>query len=175
MKKLTFPTKMYQPAKKKGRISGFTLIELMFVIVIVCIIAGFVISRIQSAIMTSNEASAVSAVKLIVQSQQSFRGGLSYGSLEDLVSSGHLDISFKDDDGNPQTVTRNGYNYLMTLTPNGFVISAIPTSTGLTATGKHRIGADISGTIYRDINNLTVHYTSESALRTGTSVPYDSD
>ena len=161
---------------KKQNERGFTLIELIVVIVVISIIAAIAISRFQAAIMPSNEASTVSAVKLIANSEVSFRGSsATFGSLEDLINANMIDSTFRDSDGDPNTGVRNGFSYKLTITGENFVISAIPTSTGMFGTGRRRVGADNTGRVARDDNNLTTQYTDSSELSSGTSVPIDTE
>lgn len=157
--------------KKQG---GYTLVEIVVVVVVVGVIATIGVNRFNAAKMTSNEASAVSAVKLVVNAEISKATANSYANFDELISEGAIDNSFQDNDGDPTTASRNGYLYKITLAANTVIISAIPQSTGmLMGTGRNRIGANQSGVIYKDENNLTTHYASSSDLTSGTSKVYD--
>lgn len=162
--------------RKKSE-AGFSLIEMIVVVVIIGVIAAIAFGRFQEAVKAANEASAVSGLTLIHKAQTSYRSNhATYGSMDDLKESGFLDEAFDDTDGNPNTGDRSGFLFQITFTAgDGIVISAIPQSTGIAGSGRRRIGADASGTIYRDDNNLTTHYTTEAELRSGTSVPYNSN
>ena len=163
-------------AQKQNQ-SGFTLIELVVVVVIIGIIASIAIGQFQAAIKASNEASALSGITLIHKGQASYRSNHpTYGSIDDLMRVGLIDEAFEDTDGNALTGDRSGFIFQITFTGGeGYVISAIPQSTGVGGSGRRRLGADASGTLYRDDNNLTTHYATEAELRSGTSVPYDSN
>ena len=161
-------------SRKRKNENGYTLVEIVVVVVVIGVIATIAVNRFNAAKMTSNEASAVSAVKLVVNAQMAKATANSYATFDELVADGSLDSTFQDGDGDPLTASRNGYLYKLTLAANSAVISAIPQSTGMiTGTGRNRIGANQSGVIYKDENNLTTHYSTSADLTAGTSKVYD--
>jgi len=167
----------HKSAGQQKNEKGFSLIELVLVVVVIGIIATIVIARFQSAVKASNESSAVSGLKLIHSAQTTYRANAeAFGSMDNLMATKTIDEAFGDDDSDPNTGERSGYKYLITITgENNFILSAIPVSTGINGSGNKRFGTDASGSLYRDDNNLTSHYLTETELRGGTSVPYDSN
>jgi prepilin-type N-terminal cleavage/methylation domain-containing protein len=160
--------------RKKNNQAGMSLIELLLVVVIIGIIATIAIARFQAAVKASNEASAISAIKVIFNAEASYRAANpAAATIDQLMAAGSIDEAFDDTDGNPNTGARNGYLYQLTDTGTSLIISAIPESSGVVGTGRTRIGASGGGVLYKDADNLTTHYVTEADLTSGTSVPLD--
>lgn len=154
--------------------AGFSLLELLVVIIVVGIIAAITVARFQAAIKASNEASAASAVRLIVNVEVTKKYTGNVATFDQLITENSIDSVFQDGDGDPNTAARNGYRYLLTVSGTDFVISAKPATVGLmTGTGTHRFGSDQSAALFWDSENLDTHYTTSAELRSGTSIAYE--
>jgi type IV pilus assembly protein PilA len=152
---------------------GFSLIELIIVVVIIGIIASIAIPNLIAARRTANEASAVSSLRLIHSSQMTYQnttGGGSFGTLAALNNAGLIDSVLA-------TSKKSGYSFNLTTgtTPNGnlarYATAATPiTTTGIGMTGSHDYGVGLDGILYIG-DNSTI--TSASGALTGANTVFD--
>ena len=158
---------------------GFSLIELLIVVVIIGIIAAIAIPNLLAARRSANEGSAVSAMRTLHGAQMTYASTYGNGNYAG-TASGTADVLALTAlgtngliDGVLTTGTKAGYNFVGGRTassptvPATFFFSSIPTTpTGVTATGSRRFGIATDGVIMADTTNTT-DYTA-TTVATGT-------
>ena len=153
---------------------GFSLIELLIVVVIIGIIAAIAIPNLLAARRSANEGSAVSAMRTLHGAQATYQstygagnyagtaaavgdavglgvlGGTNIGLIDSVLGSG----------------TKSGYVFVgakadyTTTTPATFFFSAIPSASGsITATGTRKFGIATDGVLKYDSAALTTQFT----------------
>ena len=85
--------KKCSPPQKIRRIDGFSLIELIIVLLVIGIISAIAVPNLLKARRAANEASAVASVRLITRSEAAFLLSSSnkYATMQELYDAGHLD------------------------------------------------------------------------------------
>ena len=158
---------------------GFSLIELLIVVVIIGIIAAIAIPNLLAARRSANEGSAISALRTLHGAQMTYAA--TYGSgdyagaagttgtnagLATLSGSGVNLI-----DANLGTGLKSGYSFVggrtasSAATPATFFFSTIPqTASGVTATGTRRFAIATDGVILYDstVANLGTQFTANA-------------
>ena len=153
---------------------GFSLIELLIVVVIIGIIAAIAIPNLLAARRSANEGSAVSGMRTLHGAQMTYQATVGSGSyagattatsqaLSDLAGQGLIDSVLGGG-------TKSGYNFVggqvapttgTSAAPAQFWFSANPTVTsGVTQTGTRRFGIMTDGVIKADATsaNLATAY-----------------
>jgi type IV pilus assembly protein PilA len=163
---------------------GFSLIELLIVVVIIGIIAAIAIPNLLAARRSANEGSAVSSMRTLHGAQMTYQatqGGGSYAgdttatkaALTSLSGSGLIDSVLGSG-------TKSGYNFVggqvapttgTSATPAQFWFSANPTVTdGVTQTGTRRFGIATEGVIKADTASLNTAYADAGAVSTASAM-----
>lgn len=152
---------------------GFSLIELLIVVVIIGIIAAIAIPNLLAARRSANEGSAISSLRTIHGGQMTYQattGGGNYGSLSALATAGVLDNTLGSSTG-----VKSGYTFTCDTktassgNPALFAAVAKPVSTsGVTATGTREFGIMTEGVLYTGANGALTLGSSTGAI-TGTS------
>ena len=152
---------------------GFSLIELLIVVVIIGIIAAIAIPNLLAARRSANEGSAISALRTLHGAQMTYAATYGNGNyagtaaavgdavaLQQLGTPGLVDGVLA---GNGTTSTKAGYNFVGARTassstvPATFFFSANPsTSSGITQTGARKFGIATEGVIMADSTAATL-------------------
>lgn len=135
---------------------GFSLVELMIVLLVIGIIAAIAIPNLLAARRASNEGSAISAMRTVHGAENTYAatyGGGNYAAALTDLSAAYLVDSVLGGG------TKSGYLYTSgavnktSTTPSTFFCSALPSDTGgVTATGARRFGIATDGVIKADTN-----------------------
>jgi prepilin-type N-terminal cleavage/methylation domain-containing protein len=159
---------------------GFSLIELLIVVVIIGIIAAIAIPNLLAARRSANEGSAISAMRTLHGAQMTYAstygngnyaGGTTRGTqaLTDLGTPGLVDSVLA-------TGTKSGYLFeglrvaSSSTAPAQFMFSSIPaTTTGVTQTGSRRFGIATDGVLKAETTPLT-HYADIAAVSAATAL-----
>jgi prepilin-type N-terminal cleavage/methylation domain-containing protein len=147
---------------------GFSLIELLIVVVIIGIIAAIAIPNLLAARRSANEGSAVSAMRTLHGAEMTYASTYGSGSYAPNIAGmgGTLGLI----DSVLAGGVKGGYNFLCTptaptpTTPATFFCSSYPTAgSGITATGTRRFGINTDGVLRFD-TTLTAHFADQTAV-----------
>lgn len=151
---------------------GFSLIELLIVVVIVGILAAIAIPNLLASRRAANEASALSALRTIHSCEVTYFSTVGNGDYTDLPTLALHTLT----DNILGTGTKSGYGYVVNPTgvgvrPSLFHSTAVPTSTsGLAQTGTRRFGMTEDGTLHGDALALSP-YASHAEVRNAPTLP----
>lgn len=165
---------------KNLQISGFSLIELIIVLLILAIIMTIAIPNLLKARRTANEASAVATVRLLTRSEAAFKlasEDKNYGTIDELFTAGHLDELI----GRPP-YTKSGYSFAIQVFPasatteSRYNLQANPIShtliDGITGTGSKNFGASENGAIYQTLDTIPVTFDNNTRLPQETATAF---
>ena len=160
---------------------GFSLIELLIVVVIIGIIAAIAIPNLLAARRSANEGSAISSLRTLHGANMTFAATAGNGDFAGAAGTNTADWGTVLSGANLVdnvlgSRTKSGYNFqggrtaASTTVPATFYFSALPTSTsGLTQTGTRRFGVATAGVIMAD-TTLTAHFADAAAVGNGTAL-----
>src|SRR5258708_5554832 len=113
---------------------GFSLVELLVVVIIIAIIAAIAIPNLLASRRAANEASAISSLRTIHSAEATYQATLgsnvNYGSAVDLGTAGLVDTVL-----GAASSTKSGYLFVVTATtPQVYCATAVATTQGTTGT-----------------------------------------
>ncbi len=151
---------------------GFSLIELLIVVVIIGIIAAIAIPNLLAARRSANEGSAISAMRTLHGAQMTYAS--TYGSGEYASAIIQLGGTTGLVDATLASGTKSGYTFVVTsdvstsTRPATFMASTVPTSfAGVTATGTRNFCVETDGVLKFGAGSAT-QFTGYTAGAAGT-------
>ncbi len=140
---------------------GFSLIELLIVVVIIGIIAAIAIPNLLAARRSANEGSAISSLRTLHGAQMTFGATAGSGQYAGATANGTTGLTALGGanliDGQLSTASKSGYNFTGGIVvgtasaPAQFWFSTIPlNATGVTQTGTRRFGISTDGVMRFD-------------------------
>jgi prepilin-type N-terminal cleavage/methylation domain-containing protein len=158
---------------------GFSLIELLIVVVITGILASIALPNLITSRRSANEASAISSLKTISNAEAAYQfsmGAGQYGSLSQLYNSALIDSQIG--------ISNRKHRYLFELvliagsssqTP-GFTARARPqhhvSVDPVGGAGTRDFGISESGVLYQTSNATIVDFDATTRLPTGSAIPF---
>jgi type IV pilus assembly protein PilA len=150
---------------------GFSLIELLIVVVIIGIIAAIAIPNLLAARRSANEGSAISSMRTLHGSQMTYASTYGNGNFAGTAGTagdgaGLTDLSSQNlVDATLGSGTKSGYTFVgakedkTSAAPATFFFSAIPaTASGVTATGSRRFGIATDGVLMTDSVSVSTQF-----------------
>ena len=156
---------------------GFSLIELLIVIVIIGILASLAVAGLLASKRSANEGSAVSTMRLVHGAQMTYATSYGSGEYAGDIGAGTTQVfsvlkGLKLVDDVVGSGSKSGFNFVggrevsTTSTAAQFFFSAIPISTGaLTGTGNQRFGISTDGVVRAD-PTVSAQYANAAAVTT---------
>ncbi|MFM8440774.1 MAG: prepilin-type N-terminal cleavage/methylation domain-containing protein [Acidobacteriota bacterium] len=147
---------------------GFSLIELLIVVVIIGIIAAIAIPNLLAARRSANEGSAIASLRTIHGAEMTYQStagsGNFAGTLTTLNGAGLVDSVLSSGTKSGYTFT-GGKTDATTSAPSTFWYSGVPISgSGLTQSGTRKFGVATDGVLRFSTAALTSQFANEAAV-----------
>ena len=148
---------------------GFSLIELLIVVVIIGIIAAIAIPNLLAARRSANEGSAVSAMRTLHGAQMTYASTYGNGNYAGAATADATGLGTLSTNGLVDSVlgsgVKSGYTFVgaavasTSSVPASFFFSTVPTgASGITATGSRKFGIATDGVIKVSTATLTTQF-----------------
>lgn len=138
---------------KKNNEKGFSLVELLVVVIIIAIVAAIAIPNLLASRRAANEASAVASLRTIHSAEATYYAtqvSPTYGTLAALNTAGLIDANFAG-----ASATKSGYNFTSSATALVYCAAAAPSTPASTGTNYFGVGSTNGGVVMKDTTAIS--------------------